>query len=177
MLPLWFFVVPPRVSKEQVVESTMRARSILFLALGTCIASALPEGTALYIPENGLISLNVPLTFGRAGTHSTRTTHPHTIDLYRQLLTALGIKTPLRTPYRFATKVEMLKDCKDQATLKAGVHVTMSCSRPQGPRLSNILREIQSSTSDSTQSTIPASSRKGCSSRRNRRGKAISGSD
>jgi 7-cyano-7-deazaguanine synthase in queuosine biosynthesis len=137
MLPLWFFVVPPRVSKEQVVESTMRARSILFLALGTCIASALPEGTPLYIPENGLISLNVPLTFGRAGTHSTRTTHPHTIDLYRQLLNALGIKTPLRTPYRFATKGEMLKDCKDQATLRAGVHATMSCSRPQAGRFHN----------------------------------------
>jgi 7-cyano-7-deazaguanine synthase in queuosine biosynthesis len=134
MLPLWVFVVPPRVSKEQVVESTMRARSVLFLALGTCIASALPEGTPLYIPENGLISLNVPLTFGRAGTHSTRTTHPHTIDLYRQLLSALGIKTPLRTPYRFATKGEMLKDCKDQATLKAGIHATMSCSRPQAGR-------------------------------------------
>jgi len=133
-LPLWFFVVPPRVSKEQIVESTMRARSILFLALGTCIASALPGGTSLYIPENGLISLNVPLTFGRAGTHSTRTTHPHTIDLYRQLLNALGIKVTLRTPYRFATKGEMLRDCKDQKTLKAGVHATMSCSRPQAGR-------------------------------------------
>lgn len=133
-LPLWFFVVPPRVSKEQIVESTMRARSILFLALGTCIASALPTGTPVYIPENGLISLNVPLTFGRAGTHSTRTTHPHTIDLYRRLLDALGIEINLRTPYRFATKGEMLRDCKDQKTLKAGVHATMSCSRPQAGR-------------------------------------------
>jgi len=133
-LPLWFFVVPPRVSKEQIPESTMRARSILFLALGTSVASALPEGTPLYIPENGLISLNVPLTFGRAGSHSTRTTHPHTIALYRQLLDALGIKVILRTPYRFATKGEMLRDCKDQKTLKEGIHATMSCSRPQAGR-------------------------------------------
>lgn len=133
-LPLWFFVVPPRVSKEQIPESTMRARSILFLALGTGVASALLEGTPLYIPENGLISLNVPLTFGRAGSHSTRTTHPHTIDLYRQLLDALGIKVTLRTPYRFATKGEMLRNCKDQKTLKEGIHATMSCSRPQAGR-------------------------------------------
>lgn len=133
-MPLWFFVVPPRVSKEQVVESTMRARSILFMALGTCIASALPAETPLYIPENGLISLNVPLTFGRAGTHSTRTTHPHTVNLYRQLLEALDIRVALRTPYRFATKGEMLRDCKDQETLKAGIHSTMSCSRPQAGR-------------------------------------------
>jgi len=134
MLPLWFFLVPPRASDEQIVESSMRARSILFLALGTCVASALSAGTPLYVPENGLISLNIPLTFGRAGTHSTRTTHPHTIDLYRKLLDALGIEVVLHTPYRFMTKGEMLRDCKDQNVLKSGVHSTMSCSRPQAAR-------------------------------------------
>jgi len=134
VLPLWFFLVPPRASAEQIVESTMRARSLLFLALGTCVASALPSGTALYVPENGLISLNIPLTFGRIGTHSTRTTHPHTIHLYRKLLDALGIQVALKTPYRFATKGEMLKNCKDQDTLKSGIHSTMSCSRPQAGR-------------------------------------------
>jgi 7-cyano-7-deazaguanine synthase in queuosine biosynthesis len=133
-LPLWFFVVPPRASEEQVVESTMRARSLLFLALGTCVASALPAGAPLYVPENGPISLNVPLTFGRAGTHSTRTTHPHTIELYRKLLEALGINVVLRTPYRFMTKGEMLKNCKNQEILKSGIHSTMSCSRPQAGR-------------------------------------------
>lgn len=134
ILPLWFFLVPARASDEQIVESTMRSRSILFLALGTCIASALPSGAPLYVPENGLISLNIPLTFGRTGTHSTRTTHPHTIDLYRKLLAALGIGVALHTPYRFMTKGEMLRDCKDQEVLKAGVHSTMSCSRPQAGR-------------------------------------------
>jgi len=134
MLPLWFFLVPPRSSDDQIVESTMRARSLLFLALGTSVASALPSGSPLHVPENGLISLNVPLTFGRAGTHSTRTTHPHTINLYLQLLDALGIKVVLHTPYRFMTKGEMLRDCKEQAVLKSGIHSTMSCSRPQAGR-------------------------------------------
>jgi len=133
-LPLWFFLVPPRSSDEQIVESTMRARSLLFLALGTGVASALPSGSPLYVPENGLISLNIPLTFGRVGTHSTRTTHPHTVNLYRQLLDALGIEVVLHTPYRFMTKGEMLRDCKDQAVLKSGIHSTMSCSRPQAGR-------------------------------------------
>jgi 7-cyano-7-deazaguanine synthase in queuosine biosynthesis len=133
-LPLWFFLVPSRSSKEQIVESTMRARSFLFMALGTSVASALTPGSPLYVPENGPISLNIPLTFGRAGTHSTRTTHPHTIDLYRQLISALGINVALQTPYRFVTKGEMLRDCKDQAVLKSGIHSTMSCSRPQAGR-------------------------------------------
>jgi hypothetical protein len=78
--------------------------------------------------------LNIPLTFGRTGTHSTRTTHPHTINLFRELLKALAVPVTLITPYRFATKGEMLRDCKDQVTLKDGIHSTMSCSRPQSGR-------------------------------------------
>ena len=134
MLPFWFYLVPPKMNKDQIVESTMRARSLLFLSLGTAVASALAPGAPLYIPENGPISLNIPLTFGRAGTHSTRTTHPHTIDLFRRLLVALGINITLCTPYRFLTKGEMLRDCKDQTALNAGVHSTMSCSSPQAGR-------------------------------------------
>lgn len=134
MMPLWFYLVPPCASDEQIVESTMRARSILFLALGTCVASALDAGSPLYVPENGLISLNVPLTYGRVGTHSTRTTHPHTICLYRKVLQALGISVELKTPYRFMTKGEMLGNCKDQDALKSGIHSTMSCSHPQAGR-------------------------------------------
>jgi 7-cyano-7-deazaguanine synthase in queuosine biosynthesis len=134
LLPLWFYLVPPKMDEMQIVDSTMRARSFLFLALGTAVASALNSSAPLYIPENGPISLNVPLTPGRAGTHSTRTTHPHTIHLFRQLLAALGIDVILRTPYRFTTKGEMLAQCKDQSVLASGVHSTMSCSRPQSGR-------------------------------------------
>src|ERR1035437_198785 len=134
MLPFWFYVVPPTMAKDQMVEATMRARSILFLALGTVVASALSPASALYIPENGLISLNIPLTFSRAGTHSTRTTHPHTISMFRKLLDALGIDVVLHTPYRFKTKGEMLRDCNDKSALNAGIHATMSCSRPQSGR-------------------------------------------
>jgi 7-cyano-7-deazaguanine synthase in queuosine biosynthesis len=134
ILPLWFYLVPPTMAKKQQVESTMRARSILFLSLGAAVASSLPLGSPLYIPENGFISLNIPLTFGRTGTHSTRTTHPYTIDLFRRLLTTLGIPIALNTPYRFKTKGEMLRECKDQVVLKEGIHSTMSCSRPQSGR-------------------------------------------
>lgn len=134
MLPLWFHLMPPRMHRDQVVENTMRARSMLFLSLGTAVASAIAPGTPLYVPENGFISLNIPLTYGRAGSHSTRTTHPHTINLFRRLLAALKLDVPLVTPYRFLTKGEMLQDCKDQSALKAGVHATMSCSSPQAGR-------------------------------------------
>ena len=34
----------------------------------------------ILVPENGVISINVPLTVRRVGTLSTRTTHPYFIQ-------------------------------------------------------------------------------------------------
>ena len=105
----WFYVLPPLIDPEHVGESTMRSRSILFLALGTLVGSALGLGTGLVVPENGLISLNVPLTFGRGGSHSTRTTHPHTIALYRRLSRFTRHRFPRCQPaVSVPTKGEML---------------------------------------------------------------------
>ena len=134
LLPLWFHVLPPLLHAEHVGESTMRSRSILFLALGTLVAGAMPDNPRLIVPENGLISLNVPLTYGRGGSHSTRTTHPHTIALYRRLFQILGISTIIELPYRFVTKGEMIRDVKNPALLRTGIHQTMSCAHPVAGR-------------------------------------------
>ena len=42
-------------------ESTTRGRSFLFFALAALAASGLGGQPVIYVPENGLISLNVPL--------------------------------------------------------------------------------------------------------------------
>jgi 7-cyano-7-deazaguanine synthase in queuosine biosynthesis len=132
--PFWFHVLPPLGrdldGKKRQGEDTMRSRSLLFFALGTAVASAIGNQIPLYIPENGLISLNVPLTPARMGSSSTRTTHPYVIKLYRELLSACGIAVPVMTPYRFVTKGEMLANARNPALLAAGVHETMSCARP-----------------------------------------------
>jgi hypothetical protein len=128
-----FYVQPPR-SNTQDGESSMRSRSILFLSLGIAVAATLGDGTPLYVAENGLISLNVPLTPSRSGSSSTRTTHPHFLGLLRELLIALGIHVPIETPYRFKTKGEMLRECLDQATLAQASVQSMSCSHPESGR-------------------------------------------
>src|SRR5690606_10617465 len=69
-------VEPPQVSGVQR-EITRRARSFLFIGLAVAVADAHGSETPIYVCENGLISLNVPLTGPRAGSWSTRTTHPH----------------------------------------------------------------------------------------------------
>lgn len=128
------FYVQPAKLEEQMAEDTQRARSILFLGLGTVVASACGEGTPLYVAENGLISLNVPLTHSRMGSLSTKTTHPHFIYLYRSMLAALDINVPVMLPYKYATKGEMLKNAKNRRALRTGLPQTLSCARPDAGR-------------------------------------------
>ena len=124
-----FYVQPPTPEKGEP-EKTTRSRSILFLALGTAVATSYGDPLPLYVPENGLISLNPPLTDSRMGTLSTRTTHPHFMDLFRQLVTALGTGLVVETPYRFLTKGEMAMRVIENKAFLAGVHKTVSCSHP-----------------------------------------------
>lgn len=129
---LQFWVSPPKGS-ERVSETTTRGRSIMFLGLGVAVANGL-SAERLIVPENGVISLNVPLTDSRLGSFSTRTTHPHLMRLVRQLLANLGINVEVQLPYRFHTKGEMLKDCANQGMVKLGLTATMSCSHPGASR-------------------------------------------
>ncbi|MBN72082.1 MAG: hypothetical protein CME32_22730 [Gimesia sp.] len=125
---LRFYVQPPMPEGE--AEKTTRSRSILFLALGHAVAASAEKALPLHVPENGLISLNPPLTSSRLGTLSTRTTHPHFMDLFRTLLAALGSDVEVVTPYRFETKGEMALRAFSNPAFASAVHRTVSCSHP-----------------------------------------------
>lgn len=121
---------PPRVSGNMRREPSQRARSCLFLALGTIAAAAMGGGTPLIVPENGFISLNLPLTPGRLGSLSTRTTHPYVVHLYRKLLRGVGINVPLELPFMFATKGEMLQQARDAEVVHDLARQSNSCANP-----------------------------------------------
>ena len=77
-------------------DVTMRTRSLNFLAfaaVGACAVQAVSQQDQidLFVPENGFISLNAPLTNRRIGTLSTRTTHPHFMAGIQNLFGAVGI--------------------------------------------------------------------------------------
>jgi 7-cyano-7-deazaguanine synthase in queuosine biosynthesis len=124
-----FYVHPDRGNADEG-ENTMRARSLLFMAVGVGVADVMSTGPVLTVPENGLISLNVPLTGARTGSLSTRTTHPHYVALLRELLAALKIGVGIVLPYRHMTKGEMLLQTKDKGLLTTTVPLTVSCSHP-----------------------------------------------
>lgn len=129
-----FWVQPTQKNKSLSKERSSRARSFLFLCLGISIANSLEQNVEFIVPENGLISLNVPLTGARLSSHSTRTTHPYYLGLFKKIMIVLDIKNPIRNPYQFLTKGEMAKNCKDTTFLKKWNKTTVSCSHPDNSR-------------------------------------------
>lgn len=115
-------------------EITTRTRSLLFLSAGVAVADALGTQTPLYVPENGFIGVNVPLTAARVGSLSTRTTHPFFIQRVAALLSVLGLEHPLMNPFRLATKGELLERSSRPDLLGALATVTVSCSHPEAAR-------------------------------------------
>lgn len=123
---------PPPDGRITGKENTQRSRSILFIGLGILVASCLRQGTPLLIPENGFISLNVPLTPARMGSYSTRTTHPYTLGLLAEVLAGIGLDVPLRNPYRFLTKGQMVEQLngREAALVHEFARRTNSCAHP-----------------------------------------------
>jgi 7-cyano-7-deazaguanine synthase in queuosine biosynthesis len=118
---------PNDLVKGSEGEKTTRGRSFLFLALATLAVSGM-QSQDIYIPENGLISLNVPLDPLRVGAWSTRTAHPFYLARWQEILDGLGISGVIRNPYRFSTKGEMLAGCKNVDLVKKHAAETISCS-------------------------------------------------
>ncbi|AIA49961.1 hypothetical protein L085_22820 [Serratia sp. FS14] len=117
-------------------EDTLRGRSFLFFSLAAMAADAVGDGSevVIHVPENGLISLNVPLDPLRVGALSTRTTHPFYMARFDELLHCLGIHAHLENPYAFMTKGEMAAQCREPALLQSTAASTMSCSSPLSRR-------------------------------------------
>lgn len=111
-------------------ETSMRTRSILFLAFGILVSSGLiVDNKTLYIPENGFISLNVPLSTRRIASLSTKTTHPYFISQIQNIITRVGMDILIENPYKFKTKGEMLLECINQQLLKSLAPATVSCGK------------------------------------------------
>jgi hypothetical protein len=119
----------PKGSVDDVSgEMTTRSRSFLFFSLGVMAGTGLEKNFKLWVPENGLIALNVPLDPLRLGSNSTRTTHPFYIARWNELLGLLDIVGSIENRFWNKTKGEMASECANQALLKKLVPKSLSCS-------------------------------------------------
>jgi len=119
---------------EGLNDESKRTRSLIFISYGVLVASGLlplvrNNEITLFIPENGLISLNPPLTPRRIGSLSTRTTHPHLIFSIQDILDRVGLPVKMENPYSFHTKGEMLSKCQNPELLRSIIDRTISCGK------------------------------------------------
>ncbi len=108
---------------------TQFSRSFLYLAIGTIFALKLGL-EKLFICENGVLALNIPLTQARI-YDSTKTVHPIFLKKYQELLNAVfGKKVTVENPFRDLTKGEVV-DLLNAEGFRDLVPVTISCSEVQ----------------------------------------------
>lgn len=94
-------------------DISMRTRSFNFLAFAVIGADVLKsitkrESIDIYIPENGFISINTPLTRRRIGSLSTRTTHPYFINSLQLIFNKLNMPFKLINPINSKLKEKWL---------------------------------------------------------------------
>jgi hypothetical protein len=107
---------------------------VILLAYGLLAAAALRTPSSenriqLVVPENGFISMNVPLTNLRIGSLSTRTTHPYFLRQIQGIWDAVGLNVEILNPYQFRTKGELLIECRRQDSLQSLATQSTSCGR------------------------------------------------
>jgi len=106
----------------------------VFFAFAALAADSHADATGsnavdVVVPENGLISLNVPLNAGRVGSLSTKTTHPVFMRRLQAIWSRLGIPASLQLPYAAVTKAEMMERCLDRPRLSELAGQSTSCGR------------------------------------------------
>ena len=108
-------------------EFTQRSRSFLFAALGAVISKSLNLNRIRFY-ENGVISLNMPISPQVIGGRATRTTHPQVIGGLEALFSSV-FEEPfsVENPYLWKTKAEVLKEIKAAGYGQMCAH-TSSCT-------------------------------------------------
>lgn len=110
------FRVGPRNIEEKTkrsfvtVENTQRSRSFLFLAMAAIVAFE-RKADELFICENGVLAINLPLTPSRLGSRSTRSTHPHTSSspFRKSSLSCSAQRLRFATPFTSKPRKRLLK--------------------------------------------------------------------
>lgn len=117
------------VNKEDMTERdyTQRSRSFLYASLATAVAR-MAGLNAIRFFENGVVSLNLPLSPQIIGTRATRTTHPKVLASMRRLM-SLVTEEPfdVTNDFIWRTKSEVV-----QAIVAAGhgamIPLSTSCT-------------------------------------------------
>lgn len=112
-------------------ETSQRSRSFLFASLAVAVASCIGL-TDVRLADNGVVSVNLPLTAATIGAQASRSTHPHYLRLICELATLVfEDRMHVHNPFWNKTRPETLIALKD-AGVGDMVALTHSCAHPRG---------------------------------------------
>jgi 7-cyano-7-deazaguanine synthase in queuosine biosynthesis len=120
--------VPVNVNKAKRLgrQFTQRSRSFLFMAIAAPVARLFGRKRIRFY-ENGVTSLNLPISPQIIGGRASRTTHPRVLRAFERLLSLLaGQPFGVENPFQWKTKTDILRQIK--AAGHAGLCATaVSC--------------------------------------------------
>jgi hypothetical protein len=125
---MYFPVQVTRQEPLRVQEHTQRTRSFLYTALA-CVVARLFEITKIRFFENGVVSINLPISDQVLGARATRTTHPLALEHFRRFLSgAIGHPIDVENPFIWRTKADVVRSIAetDYGPL---IKDTVSCTR------------------------------------------------
>jgi 7-cyano-7-deazaguanine synthase in queuosine biosynthesis len=124
-----FPVLINRQDPLPVPEHTQRSRSFLYAALA-CVVAQLFGNTRIRFFENGVVSINLPISEQVVGARATRTTHPLTLLRFHEFFSAaLGRSIEVENRFAWKTKSDVIRlivECGCGPLIKD----TFSCTRP-----------------------------------------------
>ncbi|MBX3399483.1 MAG: winged helix-turn-helix domain-containing protein [Gemmataceae bacterium] len=104
------FHVAIEINKEKYLsrDFTQRPRSFLFAAIAAIVARQLGKNRFRFF-ENGVTSLNLPVSAELIGARASRTTHPQTLKRFEKLFSILFDEPfQVQNPYLWITKAEVI---------------------------------------------------------------------
>lgn len=124
-----------RSGGEDPKDYTQRTRAFLYAAIGAVIANRLGF-SEVNVPDNGVVSLNLPINAQLLGAKASRSTHPKFLRLFTRLSGLIyDREVRLVNPLWAKTRAEGLADLK-AARLDGLLEATNSCSHPRNlPKL------------------------------------------
>jgi 7-cyano-7-deazaguanine synthase in queuosine biosynthesis len=115
-------------SEEVGGEYTQRTRSFLYASLAATVAAMMGKDRVRFY-ENGVTSMNLPISPQVVGSRATRTTHPQSIRGFARFFSALLERAfVVESPFVWKTKTDIVRVIKDSGHGVLAAH-TVSCSR------------------------------------------------
>src|SRR5262245_52796764 len=114
--------------ETKAIEHSQRSRSFLLTALAA-VAAEIERTNRIRFYENGVMSVNLPISTQVVGARCSRSTHPHSLKLLQDLcrLISQGDVT-IENPFVWKTKVEVVKELWEKPEGDA-IRRTLSCTR------------------------------------------------